>query len=91
MCAMTEHALPTSMLQSMGCHCDALIVVPESRGSEAVIPMQQLAVAGALQYPPSQSENNRVWSPQWQVAMHQPETWGYQQFDDRPGSFCRAA
>ena len=29
--------------------------------------------------PPDQSENNWVWSPQWEVAMHKPEMWGYVQ------------
>lgn len=30
--------------------------------------------------PPDQREQNWVWSPQWQVAMHLPEFWGYVQF-----------
>jgi hypothetical protein len=38
--------------------------------------------------PPDQPGYNWVWSPQWQVQMHQPETWGYVQFDDTPGA-CR--
>ena len=35
--------------------------------------------------PPGQAESNWVWSPQYQIAMHQPETWGYVQFADAPG------
>ncbi|GBF90662.1 hypothetical protein Rsub_03234 [Raphidocelis subcapitata] len=31
--------------------------------------------------PPNQEPYNFVWSPQYQVAMHQPETWGYVQFE----------
>lgn len=30
--------------------------------------------------PPDQPGYNWVWSPQWQVQMHQPETWGFVQF-----------
>jgi hypothetical protein len=33
-----------------------------------------------LQDPPDQPGYNWVWAPQWQVQMHQPETWGYLQF-----------
>ncbi|KAI8468084.1 MAG: hypothetical protein J3K34DRAFT_20730 [Monoraphidium minutum] len=33
--------------------------------------------------PPDQEPFNFVWSPQYQVAMHQPETWGYVQFEDQ--------
>jgi hypothetical protein len=29
-------------------------------------------------------ENNWVWSPQGEVAMHMPERWGYVQFSDAP-------
>ena len=29
--------------------------------------------------PPDQNESNWVWSPQWEVAMHKPELWGYVQ------------
>ncbi len=29
-------------------------------------------------------ENNWVWSPQGIIAMHQPETWGFVQFSDKP-------
>ncbi|KAG1657929.1 hypothetical protein FOA52_003008 [Chlamydomonas sp. UWO 241] len=29
---------------------------------------------------PMQAEANWVWSPQYEVAMHKPETWGYVQF-----------
>jgi hypothetical protein len=38
-----------------------------------------------VKQPPDQPGYNWVWSPQWQVAMHQPETWGYVQFEDTPG------
>eukprot|EP00195_Chlamydomonas_chlamydogama_P010478 CAMPEP_0202899086 /NCGR_PEP_ID=MMETSP1392-20130828/7420_1 /ASSEMBLY_ACC=CAM_ASM_000868 /TAXON_ID=225041 /ORGANISM="Chlamydomonas chlamydogama, Strain SAG 11-48b" /LENGTH=392 /DNA_ID=CAMNT_0049585183 /DNA_START=90 /DNA_END=1268 /DNA_ORIENTATION=+ len=33
--------------------------------------------------PPGQSEHNWVWSPQWEIAMHKPEYWGYVQFSDK--------
>uniref|UniRef100_A0A383VZY3 Carbohydrate-binding domain-containing protein n=1 Tax=Tetradesmus obliquus TaxID=3088 RepID=A0A383VZY3_TETOB len=32
--------------------------------------------------PADQPGYNWVWAPQWQVQMHQPETWGYLQFSD---------
>eukprot|EP00877_Chromochloris_zofingiensis_P000164 jgi/Chrzof1/10148/Cz04g30200.t1 len=32
--------------------------------------------------PAEQPGYNWVWSPQYQVAIHQPESWGYVQFDD---------
>jgi hypothetical protein len=35
--------------------------------------------------PADQPGYNFVWSPQWQVQMHQPETWGYLQFSATPG------
>lgn len=35
--------------------------------------------------PADQPGYNFVWSPQWQVQMHQPETWGYLQFSTTPG------
>lgn len=35
--------------------------------------------------PADQPGYNFVWSPQWQVQMHQPETWGYLQFSSTPG------
>lgn len=28
---------------------------------------------------PGTREDNWVWSPQWEVAMHKPELWGYVQ------------
>jgi hypothetical protein len=33
---------------------------------------------------PDQREDNWVWSPQWVVDMHRPETWGYVQFSTEP-------
>lgn len=36
--------------------------------------------------PLDQPGYNFVWSPQWQVQMHQPETWGYLQFEGTPGA-----
>lgn len=35
--------------------------------------------------PPDQPGYNFVWAPQWQVQMHQPETWGYVQFSTSSG------
>lgn len=35
--------------------------------------------------PPDQPGYNFVWTPQWQVQMHQPETWGYVQFSTSSG------
>lgn len=35
--------------------------------------------------PPDQPGYNFVWSSQWQVQMHQPETWGWLQFSTTPG------
>lgn len=35
--------------------------------------------------PTDQPGYNFVWSPQWQVQMHQPETWGFLQFTDALG------
>jgi hypothetical protein len=35
--------------------------------------------------PPDQPGYNFVWSPQWQVQMHQPETWGWVQFSTTQG------
>jgi hypothetical protein len=35
--------------------------------------------------PADQPGYNFVWSPQWQVQMHQPETWGWLQFSTTPG------
>ncbi|PKQ64535.1 hypothetical protein BZG02_06100 [Labilibaculum filiforme] len=32
-------------------------------------------------------EHNWVWSPQGEVAMHQPETWGYVQFSTKTAGF----
>jgi hypothetical protein len=29
-------------------------------------------------------EDNWVWSPQWKINMHRPETWGYVQFSTAP-------
>jgi hypothetical protein len=43
-----------------------------------------LAAFALLQDPPNQPGYNWVWAPQWQVQMHQPETWGYLQFSDMP-------
>ncbi|KAL6745800.1 hypothetical protein V8C86DRAFT_2966537, partial [Haematococcus lacustris] len=41
--------------------------------------------AGAYRKQPAeQQEDNWVWSPQWAIAMHQPETWGYLQFGPAP-------
>ena len=38
-----------------------------------------------VKQPPDRPGYNWVWSPQWQVQMHQPETWGYVQFTDTKG------
>ena len=35
--------------------------------------------------PPDQSESNWVWSPQYEIAMHKPELWGYVQFSSQRG------
>jgi hypothetical protein len=45
---------------------------------------QALLYSALLQDPPDQPGYNWVWSPQGQVQMHQPETWGYLQFSDAP-------
>jgi hypothetical protein len=39
--------------------------------------------------PPDQPGYNFVWSPQWQVQMHQPETWGYVQFSTATGGLAQ--
>lgn len=36
---------------------------------------------------PGQREDNWVWSPQWVVDMHQPQMWGYVQFEDHAAEF----
>ena len=43
-------------------------------------------VGGWYQKVAGEREDNWVWSPQWVVDMHRPETWGYVQFSSRkPG------
>ncbi len=43
-------------------------------------------VGGAYRKIAGRREDNWVWSPQWVVDMHRPETWGYVQFSTRkPG------
>lgn len=37
-------------------------------------------VDGKYRKVPNRPEDNWVWSPQWTVNMHRPETWGYVQF-----------
>ena len=37
---------------------------------------------GKYQKVPGRREDNWVWSPQWTINMHRPETWGYVQFSD---------
>ncbi|MBI3466517.1 MAG: carbohydrate-binding family 9-like protein, partial [Planctomycetes bacterium] len=42
---------------------------------------------GKYEKVPNRREDNWVWSPQWTVNMHRPETWGYVQFSTAaPGS-----
>jgi len=36
---------------------------------------------------PGIREDNWVWSPQWVIDMHQPQMWGYVQFEDSPMPF----
>ncbi|HTX99720.1 MAG TPA: carbohydrate-binding family 9-like protein [Bacteroidota bacterium] len=44
-------------------------------------------VNGVYHKLPGMREDNWVWSPQWMIDMHQPELWGYVQFDTgSPGS-----
>lgn len=60
------------------CSCCCIVLEPVARGEEACEVL--------VQDPADQPGYNWVWSPQWQVAMHQPETWGYLQFADTPGA-----
>jgi hypothetical protein len=47
---------------------------------------QYEVVYGTYQKIKGKPEDNWVWSPQWVVDMHRPETWGYVQFSSRkPG------
>jgi hypothetical protein len=39
-------------------------------------------VAGKYQRVRGRPEDNWVWSPQWVINMHRPETWGYVQFSN---------
>jgi hypothetical protein len=39
---------------------------------------------GKYQKVPNRPEDNWVWSPQWVINMHRPETWGYVQFVSGP-------
>lgn len=36
---------------------------------------------------PGLREDNWVWTPQWVIDMHQPQLWGYVQFEEGPASF----
>jgi hypothetical protein len=41
---------------------------------------QHEIVDGNYRKVPNPKEDNWVWSPQWTINMHRPETWGYVQF-----------
>jgi hypothetical protein len=42
-------------------------------------------VDGAFKKIAGRPEHNWVWSPQWAVNMHRPETWGFLEFQEKPG------
>ena len=42
-------------------------------------------VDGKYTKPRGRREDNWVWSPQWVINMHRPETWGYVQFSEAAG------
>ncbi len=41
-------------------------------------------VGGKYRKIPNRPEHNWVWSPQWAINMHRPETWGFLEFQDKP-------
>lgn len=69
----------------------ARVRVPPTEGTQwrvnfSRVEWQHRIVKGQYRKVKGVPENNWVWSPQWAINMHRPETWGYVQFSTlKPG------
>ena len=69
----------------------AKVRVPPREGEQwrvnfSRVEWEHRVVDGEYKKVEGKAEDNWVWSPQWAINMHRPETWGYVQFSaDAPG------
>jgi hypothetical protein len=67
------------------------VATPPRRGDRwrvnfSRVEWRHLIESGSYRKVPDSREDNWVWSPQWVIDMHRPETWGYVQFSSAPAA-----